>query len=141
MLNASGMLHHVGRVTPMTISTQDPAVQWADLLRELTGRRLEAAVSALRHSAKSGWPASGESVASLVAYAQGRISADEYAAQTLVALGLADPQTARGLLHASPSPQRQAPPERAARASMDATAGSEFLTGQSYGDLSHREGS
>lgn len=115
----------------MTNPTQDPSVEWADLLRELSGSRLDAAVAALRHSATSGWPASRESVASLVAYAQGRISADEYAAQTLVALGLADAQTARTLLHAVPSPRRSAP-ELATRSSMDATAGSEFLTGQTF---------
>jgi len=122
----------------MTDQTRDPAVEWADLLHELSGRRLDAVVAALRHSAGSGWPASRESVASLVAYAQGRISADEYAAQTLVALGLADAQTARALLHSVPSPRRTAP-ERSVRGAMDATAGSEFLTGQPLEEYSRRD--
>ncbi|MCW2799724.1 MAG: hypothetical protein JWQ70_1196 [Aeromicrobium sp.] len=123
----------------MTTHTQDPAVEWTDLLQELSGRRLEAAVSALRQSARSGWPASRDSVVSLVAYAQGRISADEYAAQTLVSLGLADPQTARALLHSVPSPRRTTPaqpaPARPVRASMDANAGSEFLMGRPFDDF------
>jgi hypothetical protein len=128
----------------MTTQTQDPAHQWADLLQELTGRRREAAVSALRHSATSGWPASRESVVSLVAYAQGRITAGEYAAQTLVSLGLADPHTAPLLLRASATtthaPPRESPSVRPMRSSaIDATAGAEFLSGRPLDDYWRRD--
>lgn len=116
----------------MTIQTQDPAVLWADLLQELVGPRLEATVAALRHSANSGWPASRESVVSLIAYAQGRIGSMEYAAQTLVALGLADVQTAAALLRMVRAP---APPPTSALptqpTTIDAGVGAEFLFGGS----------
>lgn len=123
----------------MTTQTQDPAEQWADLLRELRGRRHEAAVSALRQSASSGWPASRDSVVSLVAYAQGRISSVEYAEQTLVSLGLADAHTARLLLRAASAPATQYAREpayvRPTRTSgMDATVGEEFLSGRPFED-------
>ena len=130
----------------MTTQTQDPAEQWADLLQELNGRRREAAVSALRHSATSGWPASRDSVISLVAYAQGRITAGEYAAQTLVSLGLADAHTAPMLLGAAAAatpayaPPRESPSVRPARSSsMDAAAGGEFLSGRAVGDYWRRD--
>ncbi|MCW2752347.1 MAG: hypothetical protein JWR83_3457 [Aeromicrobium sp.] len=117
----------------MAIHTQDPAVEWADLLQELVGKRRDAAVSALRQSAESGWPASRESVITLVAYAQGRITADEYAVQTLVSLGLADARTAPLLLRevAAPAPQptpEPVPLRRIPSSLIDATAGSEFLS-------------
>jgi hypothetical protein len=128
----------------MTTQTQDPADQWADLLQELTERCRQAAVSALRHSATSGWPASRDSVMSLVAYAQGRITAGEYAAQTLVSLGLADPRTAPLLLRASATtayaPPRESPSVRPMRSSaIDATAGAEFLSGRPLDDCWRRD--
>jgi hypothetical protein len=132
----------------MTTQTQDPADQWADLLQELTGRRRNAAVSALRQSAMTGWPASRESVASLVAYAQGRISSREYAAQTLVSLGLADAHTAPQLLRAAAEPEpthhyappRESAPVRSMRSSaIDANAGAEFLSGSSMEDHWRRD--
>jgi hypothetical protein len=122
----------------MTIQTQDPAVQWADLLHELSGARRDAAIAALRHSANSGWPASRASVVSLVAYAQGRITAAEYAARTLVDLGLADAQTAPALLRAvsTPAPQSApAPTGQIPSSAMDATAGAEFLFGRDLGSF------
>lgn len=117
----------------MTTQTQDPAEQWADLLRELTGRRRDAAVSALRHSAASGWPASRESVVSLIAYAQGRITARDYAAQTLISLGLADAHTAPLLLRAASAPAVQPPPTREESPphlvhSIDPLVGAEYLS-------------
>ena len=129
----------------MTTQAQDPADQWADLLQDLNGRRREAAVSALRHSAASGWPASRDSVVSLVAYAQGRITAEEYAAQILVSLGLADAHTAPQLLRASArattyAPPRESPSVRPMRSSaIDATAGAEFLSGRPREDYWRRD--
>jgi hypothetical protein len=130
----------------MTTQTQDPADQWADLLHELSARRREAAVSALRHSSTSGWPASRESVLSLVAYAQGRITSGEYAAQTLVSLGLSDAHSAPLLLRAASeqaptyAPPRESPSVRPMRSSaMDATAGAEFLTGRLIDDHWRRD--
>jgi hypothetical protein len=121
----------------LTTQTQDPADQWADLLHELNGRRRDAAVAALRRSATSGWPASRDSVISLVAYAQGRITASEYAAQTLISLGLADANTAPLLLRAAASSTPQyAPPEttslRPSRSGIDPAVGAEFLSGRPY---------
>jgi hypothetical protein len=131
----------------MTIHTQDPAVEWADLLQELVGKRRDAAVSALRQSATSGWPASRDSVISLVAYAQGRITADEYAAQTLVSLGLADARTAPLLLRAvaAPAPAAPAPQPVAARpvasSTIDGSAGAEFLSHRPLEHFLRRDGS
>jgi hypothetical protein len=120
----------------MTVQTQDPAERWADLLQELRGPCRDAAVAALRRSAEAGWPASRESVVSLVAYALGRISAAEYAAQSLVSLGLADAHTAPVLLHAVPTPPAAPAAERAlpiASSAIDAGIGAEFLLGDSIG--------
>jgi hypothetical protein len=116
----------------MTVQTQDRADQWPDLLQELRGPCRDAAIAALRRSAEAGWPASRASVASLVAYALGRISAAEYAAETLVSLGLADAHTAPVLLHvapkAAPAAERVLP---IASSAMDAGIGAEFLLGDS----------
>jgi hypothetical protein len=128
----------------MPFHSQDPAVEWADLLHELVGTRREAALSALRQSATSGWPASRESVISLVAYAQGRITAEEYAVQTLVSLGLADARTAPLLLRAvaAPTPEPQPVPVRPiASSAIDATAGAEFLSHQPLEYFLRRDGS
>ncbi len=72
-----------------TASGHDPASEWSELLRELAPARRDAVAAALRSSATSGWPATRAMVISLIAYAQGTISAQEYAGQVMVALGYA----------------------------------------------------
>jgi hypothetical protein len=75
----------------MTNERDDPAERWAHLLGGLEGARRESVISALRHSAASGWPATEDGVRLLVAYAQGEIDAQDYAVQILVALHLDRP--------------------------------------------------
>jgi hypothetical protein len=104
-----------------TAQHQDPSLEHADLLQELTASQREVVAAALRQSASAGWPASRESVRILVAYARGRISSREYAAQILVALGYADAHTAAALLPPSPPPPAQ-PTSR-----FDASSGFDFL--------------
>lgn len=74
----------------MTNGLDGPASHWASLLDGLVGARRDAVISALRHSARSGWPPSAQAVRTLVDYAQGLITAQEYAVQILVDLGMAD---------------------------------------------------
>lgn len=62
-------------------------MQWSGHLSRLDGRRRDAVVAALRHSADSGWPASSEAVELLVSYAVGEITARDYADGILAALG------------------------------------------------------
>jgi hypothetical protein len=69
----------------------DPAQRWAQLLDGLTGRRREAVLEALRASEEQGFPATADGVRFLVAYAEGRISARQYAARMLDSLGLVPP--------------------------------------------------
>ncbi len=69
---------------------QDPAKQWSGHLARLDGARRDAVIAALRHSAETGWPASGEAVALLAAYATGEISARDYADGILASLGAPD---------------------------------------------------
>lgn len=106
----------------------DPEHEWADLLRGLTLPQRRAVLGTLERSAASGWPATRAGVESLVAYATGRISAKEYAAQSLVALGYADIQTANALLdsasEAKPEPRVEST-EPTGR--LDASAGYDFL--------------
>lgn len=71
----------------MTNGTTDPAEQWPDLLTNLTARRREAVVEALRSSAQQGWPADREAVRLLVAYANGEIDAQDYAVGIIMSLG------------------------------------------------------
>ncbi len=71
----------------MTHHTDDPAQSWSALLSGLIGRRRDAVIRALRNSVESGFPASEDAVRSLVAYAQGQISARQYVAQILESLG------------------------------------------------------
>lgn len=61
----------------------ESAQRWAPLLHGLHGRRRESVVEALRASVDQGYPASAEGVRTLVAYAQGQISARQYAARML----------------------------------------------------------
>lgn len=68
--------------------TIDPAQRWAHLLDGLDGRRRESVVEALQASEEQGFPATAEGVSILVAYAQGKISARQYAARMLDSLGL-----------------------------------------------------
>lgn len=111
--------------------TYDPGTEWADLLDGLTAKQRQAVIDALRHSAESGWPASRGAVLNLVAYAEGRITAKQYAAQMLVELGHADLQTARALLETSAPQSVDATTPRSGPVSghLDASAGSDFLSG------------
>ncbi len=65
----------------------DPAHRWAPLLKDLSDRQRETVVRALRDSVGSGFPADADGVRILVAYAQGQISARQYASQMLESLG------------------------------------------------------
>jgi hypothetical protein len=85
----------------MTNGITDPAEHWSDLLSNLTGRRREAVVAALRSSAQQGWPADREAVRLLVAYANGEIDAQDYAVGIVISLGGHE-----GMVQA----QEQAPP-------------------------------
>lgn len=67
--------------------SDDPAVRWSALLDGLRGRTREMVIKALRNSVESGYPANAEAVRILVSYAQGQISARQYVAQILEALG------------------------------------------------------
>jgi hypothetical protein len=64
----------------VTQTPPDPSVQWSAQLSRLDDLRRRAAVTALRRSAASGWPASREAVELLVDYALGAITSREYAA-------------------------------------------------------------
>ncbi len=111
-----------------TAPGHDPAAQWADLLRHLAPVRREAVVAALRNSSSSGWPAPHATVLSLVAYAQGEISAQQYAAQVLVALGyftdLAAAATSLSVQSRAPEPVVPRPIGR-----FDASVGADLLGG------------
>ena len=65
----------------------DPAHRWSALLSGLIGRRRDAVITALRNSVESGFPANADGVRTLVAYAEGQISARQYVAQILESLG------------------------------------------------------
>jgi hypothetical protein len=121
MLEFLGMTAGTGMSETTTAQHQDPSLEHADLLQELTARQREAVTSALRQSVSSGWPASRESVRILVAYAQGRISSQEYAAQILAALGYADARGATADLAPSPPPPAQS------TSRFDASSGFDFL--------------
>ncbi len=112
-----------------TSPLEHPEHEWADLLRGLTLPQRRAVLHTLQQSAVSGWPATRAGVESLVAYATGRITAKEYAAQSLVALGYADIQTANALLDTAPPEAQPATrvesPEPTGR--FDANAGYDFL--------------
>lgn len=111
-----------------TAPQNDPEHEWADLLRSLTLPQRRAVLSTLERSAASGWPATRAGVESLVAYATGRITAKEYAAQSLVALGYADIQTANALLDSASEAKpiaRVEPTEPTGR--FDASVGYDFL--------------
>lgn len=112
-----------------TAPLDHPEHEWADLLRGLTLPQRKAVLNTLQQSAVSGWPATRAGVESLVAYAQGHISAQEYAARSLVELGYADVQTARELLaRASAEKQPVAPPTpREPTGRFDPDAGYDFL--------------
>lgn len=71
----------------MTHHIDDPAHRWSALLSGLIGRRRDAVIRALRNSVDSGFPANADGVRTLVAYAQGQISARQYVAQILESLG------------------------------------------------------
>ncbi len=71
--------------------TDDPAHRWSALLSGLIGRRRDAVITALRNSVDSGYPACADGVRTLVAYAQGQISARQYVAQMLETLGFVSP--------------------------------------------------
>lgn len=64
------------------------ANRWSHLSAELFGVRRRAVISALQHSAESGWPASPVGEQLLVAYALGHIDAQEYAVQVIISLDL-----------------------------------------------------
>ena len=81
-----------------TTGRSEPRVDWSDLVDDVRGPQRDAVMSALQHSASTGWPASRETARALVDYAQGRISSQEYAVQILVALGYADAHTAGALI-------------------------------------------
>lgn len=111
-----------------TAPTHNPEHEWADLLRGLSLPQRKAVLSTLQQSAVSGWPATREAVESLVAYAAGRITSKEYAAQTLVALGYADIQTANALLATSPvTPPVTSAPSPDSTGRFDAGRGYDFL--------------
>ena len=85
----------------------DPAIRWSAQLDGLFGR--EALIKALRDSADIGHPATAEGVRTLVAYAQGQISARQYVAQILESFGFVPPAY-------TPAPvTRQSEPWREAR--------------------------
>jgi hypothetical protein len=88
-----------------TSYSDDPAHRWSALLEGLFGHRREMVIKALRNSVASGYPANAEGVRILVAYAKGQISARQYVAQTLEALGFV-PQAY------TPTPARQPEPWR-----------------------------
>jgi len=71
----------------MTYQFHDPAHRWSTLLDGLNRRQRDAMVAALRQSDESGFPATAEGVRILVAYAQGQITAQQYATQMSIALG------------------------------------------------------
>ncbi len=88
---------------------EDPAIRWSAQLVGLYGRRREALIKALRDSVDSGHPATAEGVRTLVAYAQGQISARQYVAQILESFGFVPPAY-------TPAPvTRQSEPWREAR--------------------------
>lgn len=70
-----------------THHNEDPAHRWAAQLNGLIGRRRDTVIRALRNSVDSGFPANADGVRTLVAYAQGQISARQYVAQILESLG------------------------------------------------------
>ncbi|NRQ49443.1 hypothetical protein [Aeromicrobium stalagmiti] len=72
----------------MTLEQQDLARQWAHHLSGLDPTRRAAVLQALQHSSDTGWPASEQSVRLLVAYADGEITARDYAAGILASMGL-----------------------------------------------------
>lgn len=71
----------------MTYHADDPAHRWSALLSGLIGHRRDIVIRALRNSVESGFPANADGVRTLVAYAQGQISARQYVAQILESLG------------------------------------------------------
>src|SRR4051794_21284357 len=97
---------------------------WSDLVDGLRGSQREAVISALQHSAATGWPPSREAVRALLDYALGRITSQEYAAQILVVLGYADAQTANALIARRPRLPAKAEP---GPSPFDAGAGADFL--------------
>ena len=102
-------------------SNSDPADQWAHLLDGVVGARRDAVVDALRHSADSGCPATDDGVRLLVAYAEGEISAQDYAVNMLVSLGLNRPAEPQPAPPAGPQPEPVLEPAlvRAASRSSD----------------------
>ncbi|MEO6605586.1 MAG: hypothetical protein ABIN55_08225 [Aeromicrobium sp.] len=70
-----------------THHNEDPAHRWAVQLSGLMGRRRDTVIRALRNSVDSGFPANADGVRTLVAYAEGQISARQYVAQILESLG------------------------------------------------------
>ena len=106
---------------------QHPGMEWSELLQGLAPALREAVSAAIQHSASSGWPPSRESIGILVAYAQGRITAREYAVQTLVALGYADAQTASALVGQQASSTETRTDKPTSR--FNADAGYDFLFG------------
>lgn len=81
--------------------SDDPAQRWSSLLDGVHGQRREAILKALRNSVASGYPANAEAVRTLVAYAQGQISARQYVARILETLGFIP------AAYAPSAPQRQ----------------------------------
>jgi hypothetical protein len=105
----------------MNAQSDDPAVRWSALLSSLDGRRREAVVSALRSSAASGHPASEDAVRLLVAYAEHRITASDYAQRMITSMGLAPGSVPAAPVEAAePAPEPEAPePSRRASPTRD----------------------
>ncbi len=107
---------------------QEPDMEWSDLLDELMPTQRHVVAQALRSSAHAGWPASREVARSLVDYARGRITSQEYAVQVLVALGYADPETAAALIVQRSRPSARVTQRPVTR--FDADVGYDFLSGR-----------
>jgi hypothetical protein len=90
----------------VTQTEADPEVQWSTQLDRLDEVRRDAVVAALRRSASIGWPASGDAVELLVAYALGEISSNGYALGILRSWGVPPPG---GEAEPDPVPARPEP--------------------------------
>ena len=93
----------------MTQTPPDPSVEWSDQLSRLDDLRRGAVVTALRRSAASGWPASGEAVTLLVDYALGAITSRDYAAGIVRSWAVVADEQPEAVV--APAPARVAVPE------------------------------